>query len=743
MVDRNIVYKLDLSEDKLEKQVGEMFGEEENDYLEKVLRANVDSRLPGTILKGTIVTQVGNDVIVEVGLKSEGIVDSGEFESSDEIAQGKVIDVFLEDTDSEGGLVLLSKLKADRIRGWETIINTKNKGDVVTGKVIRRIKGGLLVDIGVPVFLPASQVDIRKPGDISRFIGKEVECKILKIDVEGRNIVISRRSLIEEERQSSKEKILTEIEVGQLRKGIVKNIADFGVFVDLGGLDGLLHISDLTWGRISHPSEVVDLDQEIECVVIGVNKEQEKISLGLKQKTASPWENVEERYPVGARVKGKVVNVMNYGAFIRLEDGIEGLVHISEMSWTRRLAHPGEMLNLGDEIDIVVLNVNKEKQEISLGIKQTEINPWTIASQKYPPGTVVTAQVRSLTNFGVFVEMEPGLDGMIHISDLSWTKKFNHPGEALQKGQDVKCVVLEVNEEKQRISLGIKQMTEDPWVRAIPEKYIPGHIIKGKIAKVTNFGAFVELEPDLEGLLHISELADHKIDKPQDIVQQGDEVEVKILRVDNESRKIGLSLRRVQWAAEEEAAKTGQQTRPVGVQTVVSDADMDKIIKPQDEVAESESAQQEAKAAEAEAGDTDEPKESPEPVPGTPSGEQAEAETVEPQADDAVEAKVSAEVVPGTPSGEQAEAETVEPQADDAVEAKAVEAETDDAGEEEVSEDSKQDQTDEPQEAESADSDPVESDSSSAEGALGTSNGADSEAGGDSGPEKQTDNDSK
>ena len=390
---------------------------------------------------------------------------------------------------------------------------------------------------------------------------------------------------------------------------------------------------------------------------------------------------------------------MNYGAFIRLEDGIEGLVHISEMSWTRRLAHPGEIVNLGDEIDVVVLNVNKEKQEISLGIKQTEINPWTIASQKYPPGTIVTAQVRSLTNFGVFVEMEPGLDGMIHISDLSWTNKFNHPGEAVKKGQDVKCIVLEVNEEKQRISLGIKQMTEDPWVRAIPEKYIPGHIIKGKIAKVTNFGAFVELEPDLEGLLHISELADHKIDKPQDIVQPGDEVEVKILRVDNESRKIGLSLRRVQWAAEEEAAKAVPQPRPVGVQTVVSDADIDKIVKPQDEVAEPESAQQESKATEAEAGDTDETKESPEPVPEAASGEQAEVETVE--------------------------------------------AETGDAGDEKVLEESKQDQSDEPQEAESSDSDPVESDSSITGGAPETSNGADSEAGGDSGPEKQTDNDSK
>lgn len=549
MVDRNLVNKLGLSDEKLEQQIQEMFGDGENQYLEQVLQRKVDSRLPGTILKGTIVSQIGNDVIVEVGLKSEGVVDAGEFDTPEEAAPGTEIEVLLEDTDSESGLILLSKRKADMIRGWEHIINTKKEGDVVKGRVIRRIKGGLLVDIGVPVFLPASQVDIRKPGDISRFIGKEVECKVLKIDVENRNIVVSRRKLIEEERKASKDKILNEIEVGQLRKGVVKNIADFGVFVDLGGLDGLLHISDLSWGRISHPSEVVNIDQEIECVVIGVDKENEKISLGLKQKQPSPWENVETKYPVGSRVHGKVVNVMNYGVFVRLEDGIEGLVHISEMSWTRRLSHPSELVNLDDEIEVAVLNVNKEKQEISLGMKQTEPNPWELAARKYPPGTIVTANVRSMTNFGAFVEIEPGIDGMIHISDLSWTRKYGHPSEALQKGQEVKCVVLEVNEEKQRISLGMKQMSEDPWIHAIPEKYIPGQIIKGKIAKLTNFGAFVELEAELEGLLHISELADHKIDKPQDVVKPGDEVEVKILKVDPEARKIGLSLRRVQWVA--------------------------------------------------------------------------------------------------------------------------------------------------------------------------------------------------
>ena len=607
MVDRNLANKLGLSEEQLDQQVSEMFGEEESDFLEKVLQKKVDSRLPGTILKGTIVSQIGNDVIVEVGLKSEGVVDAGEFDSPDQIAPGKDVEVLLEDTDSEGGLILLSKRKADTIIGWETIINTKKEGDVVKGRVIRRIKGGLLVDIRVPVFLPASQVDIRKPGDISRFIGKEVDCKILKIDVEGRNIVVSRRKLIEEERQSSKEKILAEIEVGQLRKGIVKNIADFGVFVDLGGLDGLLHISDLSWGRISHPSEVVQIDQEIECVVIGVDKGNEKISLGLKQKTPSPWETVVQRYPVGARVKGKVVNVMNYGVFVRLEDGIEGLVHISEMSWTRRLAHPGEMVNLGDEIEVIVLNVNREKQEISLGLKQTETNPWTIASKKYPAGTVVTAKVRSVTNFGAFVEVEPGIDGMVHISDLSWTRKYGHPNEALRKGQEVKCIVLEVNEEKRRISLGIKQMTEDPWVRAIPEKYIPGHIIKGKVVKLTNFGAFIELEPELEGLLHISELADHKVDKPQDVVKVGDEVEVKILKVDTEARKIGLSLRRVRWAAEEQAAESGKRRKLEPAQSVASDAGAEHPAKPGEQAGEDkgssaelgEPANQEGKASEA------------------------------------------------------------------------------------------------------------------------------------------------
>jgi small subunit ribosomal protein S1 len=594
MVDRNIINKLGMSAEQVDSQVNEMFGEKENEMFQEALLAKVDSHQPGTILKGKIVTQIGNDVIIEVGLKSEGVVDASEFDDASELVPGTDIEVLLEDTDSETGLLLLSKHKADRIRGWENLINSKKEGDVVKGKVVRRIKGGLLVDIGVPVFLPASQVDIRRPGDISRFIGKEVECIVLKIDIEGHNIVISRRKLIEEERRLSKEKILAEIEVGQRRKGIVKNIADFGVFVDLGGVDGLLHISDLSWGRVSHPSEVVRLDEEIECVVIGVDKANEKISLGLKQKSPSPWENVEHDYPVGTRVKGKVVNIMNYGVFVRLEDGIEGLVHISEMSWTKRLNHPSEMLNLGDEVEVMVLNVNKEKQEISLGLKQTETNPWSVAAQKYPPGTLVNAVVRGVTNYGAFVEVEEGIDGMIHISDLSWTRKFSHPNEAMQKGDKVKCVVLDIDPDKQRVSLGVKQLSEDPWLHAIPEKYIPGHIVKGKVTKLTNFGAFVQLEADLEGLLHISELSDQKIKRPQDVVKVDDELEVKILKVDNEARKIGLSLRRAQWAAEGQSGE--------GTDAVVAD-----IVATEEAVAtETETAQPEGTPAQEQSA-TDEP----------------------------------------------------------------------------------------------------------------------------------------
>ena len=463
--------------------------------------------------------------------------------------------------EDETGEIVLSRRKADRMRRWENVISKHHEGDVVQGRVTKKIKGGLLVDIGVNVFLPASQVDIRRPSDIADYIDRDIECMILKIDESRRNIVVSRRKLIEEMRSKQKEKLLGEIEVGQIRKGQVKNIADFGAFVDLGGIDGLLHITDMSWGRINHPSDMVRIDDQIEVKILGVDKEREKIALGLKQKTASPWENVADKYPVGTRVHGEVVNVMSYGAFVKLEEGIEGLVHISEMSWTKRINHPSELVQIGDQIEVVVLGINKEKQEISLGMKQTQANPWDQVAQKYPPGTMIEGTVRNLTNYGAFIEIEEGIDGLLHISDMSWTRKIGHPNEILEKGQKISCQVLSVDQERKRIALGRKQLKQDPWETEIPERYSPGDTVNGKVTKLTNFGVFVELEPGLEGLLHISELADHKVDSPEEVVNVGDDIEVKILRVDRTERKIGLSRKKAGVEGElEEGAEPGEAT---------------------------------------------------------------------------------------------------------------------------------------------------------------------------------------
>ena len=551
MVDHGLIKSLNISDDDVEKELAQALG---RDFGAATLGEAIDKKSspqPGAILNGRIVGVIGDDVIVEVGLKSEGIVHLGEFDNPDDAKIGERIEVLLEEVESDGGLVVLSKRKADRIRGWERILENNSEGDVVSGTVTRKIKGGLLVDIGVPAFLPASQVDVRRPSNVGAYIGQEVEAIILKMDQERRNIVISRRKLIEDRREEAKLKLLAEVAEGQKRKGIVKNVADFGAFVDLGGLDGLLHITDMSWGRISHPSEVVKVNEEVECLVLNVDRQKEKVALGLKQLTPNPWDSVEEKYPVAQRVKGKVVNIMPYGAFVQLEQGLEGLVHISEMSWTRRINHPSEMVGAGDEIEVVVLEIDKEKQEISLGMKQAEVNPWTLVKDKYPPGTVITGIVRNMTNYGAFVEIEEGIDGLLHVSDLSWTKKIGHPSEVLKKSQELQCVVLAVDEEKMRVAMGLKQLTEDPWLRTIPEHYMPGQIVKGKVTKITNFGVFVELEDELEGLLHVSELADHKVESPKDVVKMGEELEVKILRVDPEDRKIGLSLKRAQWAAEE------------------------------------------------------------------------------------------------------------------------------------------------------------------------------------------------
>ncbi len=567
MVDRSIYRDFEINEAEIEAQIHAALGTSDISSMLDMIDKTVSDFEPGMILKGTIVNRIGDEVMIELGLKSEGTVHVSEFDDESEIQMGDAVEVMLESVESDSGLVVLSKRKADRIRGWERIIETKNEGDVILGKVTRRIKGGLLVDVGVPVFLPASQVDIRRPNDISEFLNREIEAKILKIDLERRNIVISRRKLMEERRANAKDTLLKELQVGQIRKGIVKNIADFGAFIDLGGLDGLLHITDMSWGRVNHPSELVELDQDIEVKILSIDYDKEKIALGLKQKSESPWISAKERYPVHHMVKGTVVNITNYGAFIKLEEGIEGLVHISEMSWTKRINHPSEILSVGQEIDVVVLEVIPEKQEISLGIKQLTENPWVQVVHKYPPGTLVEGRVRNLANYGAFIEIEEGIDGLLHVSDMSWTKKISHPGEMLKKGDTITCVVLNVDQEKQRVGLGLKQMTEDPWARAIPEKYIAGQIVKGKVTKLTNFGVFIELERDLEGLLHISELSDEKVEGPQDIVKPGEEVEVKILRVDIEDRKIGLSLKRAQWQHEDEE-QSGKATQRGGLDGV-------------------------------------------------------------------------------------------------------------------------------------------------------------------------------
>jgi small subunit ribosomal protein S1 len=551
MIDETLLASLGTADQEAEAMLTQAFGrkvaaEDEAQYMDSLLGDQIKDLSPGKLIKGKVVGFAGEDVVIEVGLKSEGLIPREEFEGV-EVRAGDTFDVLLESMEGEGGLVVLSKRKADRMLNWQRIMDTTKEGDVMEGTVMRKIKGGLLVDIGVPVFLPASQVDIRRPGEIGDYIGRKIRASILKIDQERRNIVISRRKLIEEERDAAKKRLLETLSEGQVVIGTVKNIADFGAFVDLGGIDGLLHITDMSWGRINHPSELLKIDQKLEVKVLNIDREKEKIALGLKQKEASPWEQIEKKYPVGSRVRGTVVNLMSYGAFVRLEDGIEGLVHISEMSWTRRVNHPSELVQPGQEVDVVVLDINKDKQEISLGMKQTEVNPWELVAEKYPPGTLIEGKVRNLANYGAFVEIEPGIDGLLHISDMSWTKKVTHPNEVLKKGDTVKCVVLEVDQAKQRVSLGVKQLTEDPWIHAIPEHYKPGMVVRGQVTKITNFGVFVELESDLEGLLHISELADHKVENPQDVVKAGEEVDVKILRVDTQDRKIGLSLKRAQW----------------------------------------------------------------------------------------------------------------------------------------------------------------------------------------------------
>ncbi|MDR2345585.1 MAG: 30S ribosomal protein S1 [Planctomycetaceae bacterium] len=568
MVNLNLIRGLDSNEENWDSQVEEALNGalmEESDWGGQEISSN-------QITEGKIVRieQEKGIVIVDIGYKSEGVVPLNEWDEDGVVPViGDVVKVLIEEAEDEvtgeeiRGMINLSKKKAAKIEAWDNMMKTVKENDVITGHVMRKVKGGLLVDIGVPVFLPASQVDVRRPNDIGEFLDIDVQCMILKIDEIRRNIVVSRRAVIEKERIERRTALLNQLNEGEIRKGTIKNIAEFGAFIDLGGIDGLLHITDMSWGRINNPNEMVKFDQEVEVVILSIDREKEKISLGLKQKTASPWMDVETRYPVGSRVKGLVVNVMSYGAFVKLEEGVEGLVHISEMSWTKRISHPNEILSVGETIEVVVLMINKERQEISLGIKQAQENPWDIVDEKYPIGQIVNGIVRNLTNYGAFIEIEEGIDGLLHISDMSWVRKITHPNEVVNKGQKIKCQVLSIDKKNHRIALGLKQLTEDPWESKIPAKYQPNQMVKGVVTKITNFGVFINLEEDLEGLLHISELANHKIENPGDVVKVGEEIEVKVLRVDPDERKIGLSRKRAEWAEDSEknaAANANQST---------------------------------------------------------------------------------------------------------------------------------------------------------------------------------------
>lgn len=496
--------------------------------------------VPGKILKGRIVEITKDHVIIDVGLKSEGMVPIHEFSDPAQLALDNEVEVYLDQAEDENGQIVLSREKAERLRQWEHICGSCVEGSIVRGKVLRKVKGGLMVDIGVEAFLPGSQIDNKRIKNLDEYVGKIFDFKILKISVERKNIVVSRRELLEAERITKKAELLENIKVNDVREGIVKNITDFGVFLDLDGIDGLLHITDMTWKRIKHPSEMVQLGDKLEVIILGIDKEKGRVALGLKQKERNPWDEIEQRYPIGMHVKGRITNLLPYGAFLELEPGIEGLIHVSEMSWVKQITDPGEVVHRGEEVEAVVLGIQKSEGKISLGIKQLEHNPWDDIEKKYPQGTSVSAEIKNLTNYGAFVELEPGIEAMVHISDLSWTKKVSHPSEILKKGDKIQAVVLSVDKENKKIFLGMKQLSKNPWENI--EKTMPeGSVVTGVITKIFAFGAFVSLGDDIEGLIHVTELSDQPFGKIEDVVSKGDQVTAKVIKIDPEHKKIALS----------------------------------------------------------------------------------------------------------------------------------------------------------------------------------------------------------
>ncbi len=508
----------------------------------------------GEIVKGEIIQVLQDHVVVDIGYKSEGTIPINEFGIRDgkpDVKVGDKIDVYLESCEDDEGLIVLSKEKADKLRVWDEISAACEKDELVEGTIVARVKGGLSVDIGVKAFLPGSQVDLRPVRNLDKLIGQKFKFKVIKFNKRRGNIVLSRRVLLEKEREALKSETLKKLKPGVVLPGIVKNITEYGAFLDLGGIDGLLHITDMSWGRVTHPSQVFNVGDEMKVMVLKFDPETERVSLGLKQITEDPWTHAEEKFPVGARVKGKIVSLTDYGAFVELMEGVEGLIHVSEMSWTKRVKHPSKLVAVGDEVEALVLDIDAASKRISLGMKQIEPNPWSLLEERYPIGSVIRGRVRNITDFGLFIGIEDGIDGLVHISDISWTKRVKHPGDIYKKGDEVEAMVLHIDPENERFSLGIKQLSEDPWSR-IPERYSPGTRLRGKVIKVTEFGAFVEIEEGIEGLIHISELSQDRVEDPRQVVKENDEVEVMVLDVDQEERRIALSIKSLQLSKGEE-----------------------------------------------------------------------------------------------------------------------------------------------------------------------------------------------
>ncbi|HAU59893.1 MAG TPA: 30S ribosomal protein S1 [Opitutae bacterium] len=509
---------------------------------ELLAESKIELLKEGSVISGTIMEIRPTEVVIDFGGKAEGTIPAHEFLDLGELEIGSDLEVFLERLEDRDGNPQLSFDKAEQKKNWEKIVNTCEEGSVITGRVRSKVKGGLVVNIGVDAFLPSSQVDIQAPKNLDQFVGQTFDFKVVKINRERKNIVVSRRELIEERRQDKKREILSKIKPGETRRGMVKNITDYGAFIDLDGLDGLLHITDMSWGRVSHPSEMVKTGEEITVCIIDIDQNRERVSLGLKQLSSNPWDEIERKFPINAKVRGKVVNLVPYGAFIELEEGVEGLVHVTEMSWTKRITKPSEVLSVGDEVDAVVLGIQKDDQKISLGLRQLDVNPWDMATHNYPPGARVRGKIRNLTSYGAFVELEEGIDGMVHVSDMSWTRKINNPSEMVKKGDEVDAIVIEVDIDSQRISLGMKQLTQDPW-EDIDRIYKMGDVIKGKVARVAGYGAFIELENEIDGLVHISQVSEERIEKIKDYLNEGDEVSARVIKIDKEERRIGLSIK--------------------------------------------------------------------------------------------------------------------------------------------------------------------------------------------------------